>query len=112
MLKNCDLNVLFLITQTNKTESEEVLKLRLQFMKWAEELKKFNKVPSVTEKTKVIKALEKFIFTIDFMVNEVTGFDKYSSFKSNEAQQIIEKLKLLLKESATKLVEYAKSVEV
>lgn len=81
-------------------------------MKWAEELEKSKKVSDVTDKTTVNKALGKFIFTIDFMVNEVVGFDKYNSFKSFEANQIIEMFKLLLKESTTKLVEYAKSVEV
>ncbi|XP_025405627.1 uncharacterized protein LOC112679900 [Sipha flava] len=97
-----------IIEQTNKTESEEVLRLKRQFLKWAEVLEKFNQM---SEKTSTNKILGKFIFTIDFIVNEIVGFDKYNRFKSFEANQITEKLKLLLRVSAAKLVKYAKSME-
>jgi hypothetical protein len=78
-------------------------------LKWAEVLEKFNQM---SEKTSTNKILGKFIFTIDFIVNEIVGFDKYNRFKSFEANQITEKLKLLLRVSAAKLVKYAKSREV
>lgn len=107
MLKNYDLN--FLFSQANKTDSEEVLRLKFQFLKWAEELEKFNQM---SVKTSINKILGKFIFSIDFIVNEIVGFDKYNGFKSFEANQIIEKLKLLLRVSAAKLVKYTKFMEV
>jgi len=95
----------------NITTDEDIPLLQTQLVKWTEGLERLNNVSDSTDKTPR-KALEKFLITIDFIVKEVIGFDKNYNFKSLESKQVVEEIKLLVKESVIMLDEYAKSVEV
>lgn len=91
--------------------SEKIKELKTQLKNWSEALERLNKVSDVTEKTPD-KAIEKFYITIDYILKEVVGFEQNYNYDSIESNEIVEELKLLLKKSVTKLVEYANSVEV
>jgi len=92
-------------------KSEKLWVLRTQLTNWSDALERLNKVSDVIEKTPD-KAIGKFYFTIDYISKEVVGFNQNYNYDSIESNEIVEQLKLLLKTSVTKLVEYANSVEV
>lgn len=84
--------------------------LKRQLIRWSDGLEKL-KVSDATEKT-FEKALGKFLITINFVSREIVGFAEKYNFESLESKRVVEKLESLLSESVSKLVEYAKSVEV
>ncbi|VVC24848.1 Hypothetical protein CINCED_3A012959 [Cinara cedri] len=100
-----------LINQTKMTNSEEVTTLKTQFMKWSEGLEKLNNQSDINDE-RPTKALAKFLITIDFVSNEVVGFDKYNNFESPEAKQIVKELRLLLRKSVDVLVENTESMKI
>lgn len=93
------------------TNSEEMTALSIQLMKWSEGLEKLNNQNDFNDE-KPTKALAKFLVTIDFVSNEIAGFDKYSDYETPEALEIINDLRVSLRESVQVLAEYAESVKV
>jgi len=92
-------------------KSEKIWVLKNQLKNWLDGLERLNQVSDVTEKTPD-KAIGKFYITIDHISKEVVGFYQNYNYDLIESDEIAEELKLLLKTSVTKLVEYASSVEV
>lgn len=92
-------------------KSEKIWVLKNQLKNWLDALKRLNQVSDVVEKTPN-KAIGKFYITIDYISKEVVGFDQNYNYDSIESNELVEELKLLVKKSVTKLVEYANSVEV
>jgi len=92
-------------------KSEKISVLKNQLKSWSDALEILNKEFDEIEKTPD-KAIGKFYITIDFITKEVVGFNQNYNYDSIESNEIVEELKLLLKKSVTKLVEYANSVEV
>jgi len=92
-------------------KSEELWVLKTQLTNWSDALERLNKVSDVIEETPD-KAISKFYITIDYISKEVIGFYENYDYDSIESNEIVEQLKLLLRNSVTKLVEYANSVEV
>ncbi|NP_001156580.1 uncharacterized protein LOC100166804 precursor [Acyrthosiphon pisum] len=99
-----------IIKKADDIKSERIWVLKTQLKNWSSALERLNEVSDVTEKTPD-KAIGKFYMTIDYIAKEVVGFDQNYNYDSNESNEIVEELKLLLKKSVTKLVEYANSVE-
>uniref|UniRef100_A0A2S2N9K0 Uncharacterized protein n=1 Tax=Schizaphis graminum TaxID=13262 RepID=A0A2S2N9K0_SCHGA len=99
-----------IIKQVDDIKSEKIWILKSQLTNWLDALQRLNKVSDVTEKTPE-KAIAKFYITIDYILNEVVGFDQNYNDDSIESDKIFNELKLLLKNSVTKLIEYASSVE-
>lgn len=92
-------------------QDEDMSVLQTQLMKWAEDLEKLNQISDENDKTPS-KALRKFIITIEYVIREVIGFEKNYNFKFLKSQQVVEKIKSLVKTVVIILEEYAKSVEV
>jgi len=90
---------------------EHLWVLKTQLTNWSDGLERLNKVSDVIEKTPD-KGIGKFYITIDYISKEVIGFEQNYNYDSIESNEIMEKLKFLLKKSVAKLVEYASSVEV
>lgn len=97
--------------QINANDSEEMAVLKMQLIKWSNGLAKLNNEYNYYDKTPK-KSLQKFLVTIDFVINEVYRFLTQNQFESPDANNIIKELKILLKMSVDALTEHAESVKV